>query len=295
MKRLLALATLVMVGLAVAGCGAEADRGGTPSVASRLADANGGHRDRDGDRMGHEPEDAPTPALSGTPTAPPDPGRVTCPAATTTVSDTEGLKNALAGARPGDSIALRDGTYTDTFETTASGTAAKPIFLCGGTGAVLDGDGIKGGYVLHLDGASYWRLVGFTVRNGQKGLVADRSQHSIIQGLTVTDIGDEAIHLRTASSDNVVAANHISHTGQRRDKFGEGVYVGSAQSNWCRYTDCKPDESDRNLVRGNVITDVMSEAVDIKEGTVGGALIGNTFDGGSLPGADSSTSRATAG
>jgi hypothetical protein len=205
------------------------------------------------------------------------------------VSNAEQLSAALAAAKPGDSIALADGTYTGKFVTTRSGTQQAPIFLCGGKGAVLDGGGIKAGYAFHLNGASWWRLVGFTVQNGQKGVVADHSQRSVIQGLTVTNIGDEAIHLRSFSSDNLVVGNTVSRTGQRREKFGEGIYIGSATSNWEKYSQGGPDRSDRNVVRGNSISATTAESVDIKEGTTGGALIDNVFDGSSLTeeGADS--------
>jgi hypothetical protein len=212
---------------------------------------------------------------------------VTCPEATVTVTDTKSLEEALAKATPGASIALEDGKYTGKFVTQASGTADQPIWLCGGAGAVLDGDGVKGGYVFHLNKAKYWRLVGFTVTNGQKGVMADTTVGSIVQGLTVHDIGDEAIHLRANSTDNVVLDNTISKTGLRRDKFGEGVYIGSAVSNWCTTNNCQPDRSDRNVVKGNKMSQVTSEAVDIKEGTTGGLLEGNTFDGSALKGADS--------
>ncbi len=197
------------------------------------------------------------------------------------------LTAALSHAVPGQVIGLAGGTYSGRFTAAVSASATRPIFLCGGKGAVLDAGSVTGGYALHLDHVAYWRIVGFTVRNGQKGVVADATQHSVIDSLTVTNIGDEAIHLRAASSDNVVSHNTISHTGQRRDKFGEGVYVGTAESNWCTYSGCKPDPSNRDLVIGNVITDTTAESVDVKEGTSSGVIAGNTFDGSSLSGADS--------
>ncbi|MEV8378615.1 hypothetical protein AB0P21_38100 [Kribbella sp. NPDC056861] len=217
----------------------------------------------------------------------PNSAAVTCPQATVTVTDTKSLEEALAKATPGASIALEDGKYTGKFVTQASGSAEQPIWLCGGTGAVLDGDGIKGGYVLHLNKAKYWRLVGFTVTNGQKGVMADTTVGTVVQGLTVHDVGDEAIHLRANSTDNVVLNNTISKTGLRRDKFGEGVYIGSAVSNWCTTNNCQPDRSDRNVVKGNKMSQTTSEAIDIKEGTTGGLVEGNTFDGSALTGADS--------
>ena len=288
-------ALLATIALVAAGC----DSSAAPAPASTaapsadgLGSAASGSGGRDGsgdedDDKGEKPSEAPSGSAPAAP--PPDPGPVRCPAATREVSSADDLTTALAEAAPGDTIALADGTYTGKFVTTRSGTEKAPIFLCGGPGAVLDGGGIKAGYVLHLDGASWWRLVGFTVRNGQKGVMADRSQRSIIQGLTVTDIGDEGIHLRSFSSDNLVVGNTVRRTGLRREKFGEGVYIGSATSNWEKYSEGGPDRSDRNVVRGNSLSQFTAEGVDIKEGTTGGVLVDNVFDGSSITeeGADS--------
>ena len=143
--------------------------------------------------------------------------------------------------------------------------------------------------MLHLDGASYWRLTGFTVTNGQKGVMADGTNGSIIENLIVHTIGDEAIHLRAFSSDNVVTGNRVSDTGLRRDKFGEGIYVGTAESNWGDISGGEPDNSDRNLIENNTIWGVTAEAIDVKEGTSDGIVRGNTFDGSAMTedGADS--------
>jgi hypothetical protein len=241
------------------------------------------------DRKDGKPEDAP-PLIDAAPAGEgdlPDSSPVTCPAATVRVATGAELEDALASAAPGDSIELSDGTYEGNFETTSSGTAEQPIFLCGSAAAVLDGGDVDGDYTFHLDGAEYWRLVGFAVSGGQKGVMADATVGSVLQGLTVSGTGDEAIHLRDNSTDNVVLANTVSDTGLRNEKYGEGVYIGSAVSNWCTYTDCAADRSDRNVVKDNTITDTSSEAIDIKEGTTGGAVVGNDFDGSSMTGADS--------
>ncbi|MGC0376106.1 right-handed parallel beta-helix repeat-containing protein [Streptomyces sp. SAI-229] len=227
---------------------------------------------------------AATPRATATGSAGVSADAVTCPAATVEVTDAASLEDALDEAAPGDVIHLADGSYEDRFTAKTAGTADRPIWVCGGPGAVIDAGDIKGGYAFHLDGADHWRLVGFTVRNGQKGVMADQVEHAVIQGLTVERIGDEAIHLRDFSSDNVVRDNTIRDTGLRKPKFGEGVYIGTAESNWCTVTRCKPDNSDRNVVSGNHISAVTAEAVDIKEGTTGGVLTRNTFDGSALSG-----------
>lgn len=231
---------------------------------------------------------APEPEPTEDSSAPPSGGTAAeCPAATVTVGTAEELEQALSDAEPGTSILLEAGEYVGEFVAATPGTESDPISLCGTREAVLDGDGIDGGYVLHLDGASHWLVAGFTVRNGQKGVMADGVTGVRIEGLEVTRIGDEAIHLRQHSTDNAVVGNTISDTGNRREKFGEGVYIGTAESNWCDITECEPDRSDRNLVEGNTIFATSSESIDIKEGTSGGIVRGNTFDGADITGADS--------
>lgn len=223
----------------------------------------------------------PSPAASG-PAVPAD-----CPSATVTVTTAAELISALATVQPGSVIHLADGTYTGNFRATGAGSPGQPITLCGGPGAVLDGAGVEDGYVLHLEQASYWVLQGFTVRDGQKGVIADETDHSLIQGLTVENTGDEAIHLRRFSSDNKVIANTIRGAGLRKPKFGEGIYIGTAESNWCDVSACEPDKSDRNEIRGNTVSGTTAESVDIKEGTSDGLLAGNTFDGSAMTEADS--------
>ncbi len=222
---------------------------------------------------------SPTPRASGI-----RPSAAQCPRVTVPVSNAQELTAALTQAQPGDVIGLADGTYSGNFVATVSGTATAPIYLCGTPESILDGGGTSKGYVFHLDGARFWNLDGFQVTNGQKGVMADTTVGSVIRGLTVAKIGDEAVHLRNFSTDNLVIGNRIFDTGLRRPKFGEGIYIGTAESNWCDITGCAPDNSDRNVVQDNTIFDTTSESIDIKEGTTGGVVRGNTFDGSKLIG-----------
>lgn len=212
-----------------------------------------------------------------------------CPPATVTVSTAKELTDALADAEPGDSIALEDGTYAGNFTATGDGTADAPIFVCGSADAVIDSGGPKEGYGLHLEDASYWRLVGFTVQNAQKGVMFDAVTDSIIDGLTVSGTGDEAIHLRKFSANNIVMNCEVFDTGNRREKFGEGIYVGTAVSNWEKITGGEPDTSDNNVLYANNIHATTAENIDLKEGTTGGLVIENTLSGDGLTeeGADS--------
>jgi Right handed beta helix region len=198
------------------------------------------------------------------------------------------LQRALDKATKGQRIRLADGVYRGEFVVRRSGSASQRNALCGSRRAVLRGDSVKEGYVLHLDGADHWTISGFSVTNGEKGVMADRAGHNIVQDLAVHHIGHEGIHLRAFSSDNLVRGNLVHDTGLRKAKYGEGVYVGSAHSNWCEHSGCKPDRSDRNKILGNRIgPDVTAESVDVKEGTSSGIVAGNDFIGRNMTGADS--------
>ncbi len=246
--------------LLLAACSAAAPQDGTPAAGPPAA--------------------AGVPWPAGLPAAEP----VQCPPATVEVRTAAELRTALRDPAPGTVIRLADGVYEGTFDAAGRGTAEAPVWLCGGRDAVLRGPGPDDGTVLHLQQARYWRLVGFTVREGQKGVMADGTSDTVLQDLAVTGIGDEAVHLRTHSTGNVVRGLEVSDTGLREIKFGEGIYVGSAVSNWCDVTDCEPDRSDRNVIVGNTISRTTAESVDIKEGTTGGVVADNSFDGAGMRG-----------
>jgi len=111
-----------------------------------------------------------------------------------------------------------------------------------------------------------------------------------ITGVHVTDIGMEGVHFRAFSSDNVISHSDIDNTGLKSPNYGEGVYLGSAVSNWPKYSGDKPDASDRNQVLDNRITATAAESIDIKEGSTGGIVRGNTLDGAKIAGKNSADS-----
>ncbi|MFC6087843.1 cellulose binding domain-containing protein [Saccharothrix lopnurensis] len=240
---------------------------------------------------------APSPVVTAT----------TAPAASTVdVATAAQLRAALAAAAPGVTIRLAPGVYRGSFTATSPGTAAAPITLTGPADAVLVNDGPSGsgpacpvptagwdpGYGLWLHGAPHWNLVGFTVRESKKGIVVDDSRHTVIDRVRVHHVDEEGVHFRRSSSDGVLRGSTISHTGLVRPGYGEGVYLGSAHSNWdCHGNTGGADRSDRVLVLGNHIgPHVTAEPIDVKEGTAGGVVRGNTFDGTGISGQNSADS-----
>ncbi|MFE6233703.1 right-handed parallel beta-helix repeat-containing protein [Cellulosimicrobium sp. NPDC057862] len=189
------------------------------------------------------------------------------------------LRTALAAAAPGQTIELADGTYVGNFKVTGrAGTASAPVVLRGSAAAVLRTSS-GGGNVLHLTDADHWTVQGVTVQHAQKGIMVDSSDHVTIDAVTVHDLDMEGIHFRSSSAYGVVRGSTIHDTGQNLRGMGEGVYVGSAND----YS----DRSDHVQILDNTIGPlVRGENVDVKEGTTGGRIAGNTFVGDGLTGAN---------
>ncbi|HEU5108512.1 MAG TPA: hemagglutinin protein, partial [Micromonosporaceae bacterium] len=211
------------------------------------------------------------------PNPPPPGGRVV------NVATAAALTAALSDARAGDTIQLADGTYAGRFRLVGKrGTAQAPITVRGSRRAVLDGGEVSTGYGFELRDVAYVRLVGFAVTRSQKAVVTERATFSELDGLHLHHIGDEAVALRRDSTDNVVRNSLIEETGLFEPQYGEGVYIGTWNGSW---QGGQPDASDRNQVLDNTFgPNVRAEHVDIKEGTSGGVVRGNRFEGRGLSG-----------
>ncbi|WP_399129905.1 right-handed parallel beta-helix repeat-containing protein [Actinacidiphila sp. ITFR-21] len=219
------------------------------------------------------PTTTPPPSTPPPTTAPPTTTPPTSPGGGTVVKVSTGaqLKDALAAAVPGQTIQLADGTYTGNFKTTAAGTAADRITLTGSARAVLT-TSTGGGYGLYLNGASYWTVKGITVTHAQKAIMLDSASHVVLDSVTVYDTTMEGVHFRNSSQYGVLENSTVHDTGTAHDGLGEGVYVGTANT--------LTDRSDYVQILNNTIgPDIGAENIDLKEGTTGGLVSGNTFDG----------------
>ncbi|MCU1444485.1 right-handed parallel beta-helix repeat-containing protein [Cryobacterium sp.] len=202
-----------------------------------------------------------------------------CPAATVTVSNAAQLMTAVAKARPGDVVRMSPGTYTGQINLSASGTAKDPIWICGPRNAVVNVGGITKNHGIIVSNSSHLVVTGMTVTNGLKGITVRGSDHVTISDTLVQNIGYEAVHVRENSSDNTIVGNTIRATGLRDPFYGEGVYIGSSEANWCSLTACKPDQSDRNAVVSNSLSYTSAQPIEVKEGTSNGLIFGNTITG----------------
>jgi hypothetical protein len=214
----------------------------------------------------------------------------------------EEIRAAVATAAPGAVIDIADGEYVfkPRLQASASGTANEPITLRGSRRAVLRTKNASGDYGLQITG-DHWRVEGLTVAHASKGIVLDGSVGTVIDGVEVFDIGDEGVHFRSCSSDGVLRNSFVHDTGRNSAQYGEGVYVGSANSNWSKYQ-CmdaregmsRGDNTERALIEDNVFQDITAEGADLKEGTDSGTLRRNVFRRVGLSGMNSADSAVDA-
>ncbi|HSX00119.1 MAG TPA: hypothetical protein VLH38_03725 [Patescibacteria group bacterium] len=188
-----------------------------------------------------------------------------------TVTTAAQLTTALAAATPGTIINLAaNTTYVGPFTVTTSGTATAPITICGPSTAIVDGRGKS--RIFHLNGASWWHVSGFEMRNGNKGLGLTNANHNIISSVYIHATSGASVHVNSFSSDNIFDGLTL------RDAGAEGIYVGSAYGNWCLYSNCVADTSDRNVIQNSDIAGTDDEPIDIKEGSTGGQVLNNHID-----------------
>lgn len=194
------------------------------------------------------------------------------------VSNASELQGALSNAIPGDMIVLADGVYAGAFRITTSGTNSNRITLCGTRNSVLDRGSTSGSNALEFASASHWTVAGISIRGGTFSVwVHDYSNYITLQGIDAGFTGQSVIHVASFSSGFTLNSSVIHDGGLNNPEFGEGIYVGTNNRWW---TNGQPDRSDSITITNNHFgPNIRAEAVDIKEGSTGGVVAGNFFDG----------------
>jgi hypothetical protein len=205
------------------------------------------------------------------------------PSGAVKVTNAAQLGSALAGAKTGTTISLADGTYTGAFVVSTPG-----VTLVGSRGAVLTtGKPTSGGYGLHITAADV-TVKGLRVTGSAKGIMTDRAPRTVLDSVQVDSVGQEAVHFRSASSNSVIRNSLVFNTGLKDQSYGEGIYIGTAKSNWSSVmgSSTTMDTTNGVVVENNVLRDVSAEGIDAKEGTTGGRITGNRFENVGYSGAN---------
>lgn len=238
-------------------------RAGLTAGSYRVVASIGGLADTAAVTITAPPPPPPPPPPDTTPTPPPLPSKCK---REVNVASSSALSSAMSGANPGDCITLASGTYAAVPANSRSGTAADSIYLRGPKSAVLTGIlGIRG---------RYWNVSGFTIRGGTYCIEVNGGRSNTFRDLDVSGCGQEGIVLHFKASQNVVEGNWIHDTGKSSRRYGEAVYIGRGGG-----TDANVDPSDSNRVKGNQLgPNVTAEHIDVKRGTRGNVIEGNTSD-----------------
>lgn len=166
-------------------------------------------------------------ATNGSDTAP---GTLTQPLRT--------VQRAVDLAKPGDTIAVRGGTYalTDNITIATSGTASQPITLGAyqGERVVIDGEQLAashtpvGGSIpraergaIHEE-ASYWRISDLEIVNGPYGVYCDGCNGNVFARLKTHDNYESGFQLQGASGNNQIL-NLDSYANRDPRKNGESA------------------------------------------------------------------------
>jgi hypothetical protein len=240
----------------------------------------------------------------------------------TTASD---LMNRMQTAVAGDTLWVHPGTYTGSLTSSGdpgnlpngtgffyvgnNGTADNPIVISGIdplNRPILQGTSISQGYVIHVTG-DHVVLKNLIITQGDKGVVFDNSNYSIIEDCEIHNSGAELIHVRDGSSYVKISRNHIYNSGNGGNgSIGEGLYIGTDQARWGADDRPQTEWGDLAISEGyggydwrvhhtEVLCNYLSgsisaECMDVKEGTQYTTVTGNVFVGDSIgkkPGAQS--------
>ncbi|WP_326558473.1 sigma-70 family RNA polymerase sigma factor [Micromonospora sp. NBC_01796] len=154
------------------------------------------------------------------------------------------LGKATAVVRPGQTIALRGGTYrpTRSVEITTSGTADQRIVLSNYRDEipVIDASGIPAGASYVTQRASYWTVQGLAVRGAPEHAYVCRScSYNVFRAVSLHDNGQTGLLLRDRDTignlvvDSDFFGNHDNPTnGEYAD--GLGIEYGSGTGNVVR-------------------------------------------------------------
>jgi hypothetical protein len=185
------------------------------------------------------------------------------------------INRAVAQAEPGDVVYVKNGIYNEQvyIEGKHGGESYITIQSFPGHSPIIEGDGVDGGRNKIL-ASTFIKLVGFTIRNLQHGVFVEGSSNIVLANITVYNVGQEGIHIKSNSSFVTLRDSIIHDTGKWKYN-GEGVYIGTSSSQQPKTPPY--DNTHDVLLKGNKIFNTVDECIEAKEGTYNVTIDGNTL------------------
>jgi hypothetical protein len=136
------------------------------------------------------------------------------------------ISSAVAAAQPGDTVQVAAGTYPG-FAVSRDGAPGKWLTIAAAPGAsvVITGGG-EGNGLVSLDGRSWVRLVGLTIRGSSShGIYGDKIDHIVVRRCEVADSQDGGIVLSDGQDVLVQGANVHGNNARGTSASNEAISI----------------------------------------------------------------------
>lgn len=195
------------------------------------------------------------------------------------VSTVEELHQALANAKPGQTIFIAPGeydysTYEDntSFKIRVDGTEAAPITLTAkdpNDPPFLRGPRVRDNAVLSFNG-NYWIIENIKLGISSQAIAMTKGNHNIVRNVEMFSLGSSGVFLRETCTNNLFENCYIHNTGVYNDMYGSGFAIRH--------------QSNNNIIKGCVFRHVSSWHIHIEEYTSENEIVGNIFYGDGING-----------
>lgn len=174
-------------------------------------------------------------------------------------------ERAVELALPGDTVLFDTGRYPAMAIQNRSDLVLRPL----GEGPVIfSSESYERDAGILIQDSQAIEVLGLSVERSLWGVMVERSSDISLEALTISDTGQEAIHVKDHSTRVSIRLNAISDTGNRPgdngrfpySTFGEGIYLGSGSV----LPDGSNDETSHVTIEANVVERTSAEAIDIK-------------------------------
>lgn len=180
------------------------------------------------------------------------------------------IQVAVDQAEAGDTIYLREGTYTPTenIQITKSGKSSAPYTISNYEGETVLIDGEELPYtpgeldssipssdrgIFHIE-ADYWVFTGFEIAHGPYAIYADNSNNNVYSNLIVRDNYETGLQIQGESSNNLVenVDSYGNHDPRKNGESADGIGI-------------KEGSGTGNVVRGTRLWNNVDDGLDLWE------------------------------